>query len=77
MASVAVGREPLVGPCRSRLRDAQNSIRERFLAEGDAPCLLHERCQLIDAVLGDLWRELDLPTSLALVARGYYGRGVL
>ncbi|ACV36158.1 [protein-PII] uridylyltransferase [Accumulibacter sp.] len=77
MASVAVVSEPLVGRCRSRLRDAQKSIRERFLAEGDAPCLLHERCQLIDAVLGDLWRELDLPTSLALVAVGGYGRGEL
>ncbi|MBL8422589.1 MAG: nucleotidyltransferase domain-containing protein, partial [Candidatus Accumulibacter phosphatis] len=77
MASLAVVREPLVGRCRSRLRDAQTTIRERFLAGGDAPRLLCERCQLIDAVLGDLWRELVLPPSLALVAVGGYGRGEL
>jgi [protein-PII] uridylyltransferase len=52
-------------------------VRERYLCEGDAPRLLHERCQLIDGVLCDLWQALELPSSLALVAVGGYGRGEL
>ena len=52
-------------------------MRERYLCEGDAPRLLHERCQLIDGVLCDLWQALELPSSLALVAVGGYGRGEL
>ena len=53
------------------------TIRDRYLASGDAPRLLRERCCLIDHVLCDLWQGLDLPPSLALLAVGGYGRGEL
>jgi [protein-PII] uridylyltransferase len=63
---------------KTRLRDGQRLIRERFLAgNGDAVRLLHERCQLVDEVLCELWSELALPASLALIAVGGYGRGEL
>ncbi|WP_301101568.1 [protein-PII] uridylyltransferase [Propionivibrio sp.] len=62
---------------KSRLQSAQATIRERYLAGGDAVRLLQERSQLIDDVLRTLWTELKLPDSLALVAVGGYGRGQL
>jgi [protein-PII] uridylyltransferase len=67
----------LVAQYRSHLQQGQAAIRERYLASGDAPRLLHERCRLIDEVLCDLWRSLQLPASLALLAVGGYGRGEL
>ena len=67
----------LVAQYRSHLQQGQAAIRERYLASGDAPRLLHERCCLIDEVLCDLWRSLQLPASLALLAVGGYGRGEL
>ena len=39
--------------------------------------MLHARCQLIDEVLRELWQEMHLPESLALVAVGGYGRSLL
>jgi [protein-PII] uridylyltransferase len=36
-----------------------------------------ERCQLVDEVLCELWSDLALPASLALIAVGGYGRGEL
>jgi len=51
-------------------------LRERY-HDGGAARLLRERCQLVDDVLCDLWRELGLPAALSLVAVGGYGRGEL
>jgi phytoene dehydrogenase-like protein len=62
---------------KSRLQSGQSAIRERYLADADAPRLLHERSQLIDELLRELWKELCFPDSLALVAVGGYGRGEL
>jgi [protein-PII] uridylyltransferase len=70
-------RQALIACCRARLQSGQRTVRERYLCEGDAPRLLHERCQLIDGILCDLWQALELPSSLALVAVGGYGRGEL
>ncbi|WP_313953970.1 [protein-PII] uridylyltransferase [Accumulibacter sp.] len=67
----------LIAHYRSHLQLGQGEIRARYLAGGDAPRLLQERCRLIDKVLCDLWRALDLPASLALLAVGGYGRGEL
>jgi len=67
----------LITRLKARLRDGQRTIRERFLAGGDAVRLLHERCQLVDEVLCELWSNLAMPASLALIAVGGYGRGEL
>jgi [protein-PII] uridylyltransferase len=75
--TLAADCQSLVASYRLRLKTGQATIRERYLGEGDAPRLLRERCRLIDAVLSDLWHELDLPAALALVAVGGYGRGEL
>lgn len=62
---------------KTRLLDGQTAIRDRFFATGDALGLLHERCRLVDQLLGDIWHDLRLPPALALVAVGGYGRGEL
>ncbi|QLH49599.1 MAG: [protein-PII] uridylyltransferase [Candidatus Accumulibacter cognatus] len=77
MTAEAVARSALITRLKVRLRDGQRTIRERFLAGGDAVCLLHERSQLVDKVLCELWNDLSLPASLALIAVGGYGRGEL
>ena len=77
MDTATLDRPALVAHCRSRLQSGQATIRQRYLADADAPRLLHERCRLVDEVLGELWQALDLPASLALLAVGGYGRGEL
>ncbi len=67
----------LVSSSRNRLLSAQRALAERFLEGGDAVRLLDARCRLIDDVLRELWNELALPASLALIAVGGYGRGEL
>jgi [protein-PII] uridylyltransferase len=70
-------RQDLVARCRSCLQSGQMTIRERYLAAGDAPRLLRERCRLVDEVLREIWQTLELPASLSLVAVGGYGQGEL
>ena len=77
MSTVETSRQSLVEHCRTRLRTGQSELRQRFLADDDAPYLLQARCALVDAVLGDLWQALSLPPELALLAVGGYGRGEL
>ena len=62
---------------KQRIQSEQAAICQRFLEERDSPGMLHARCHLIDEVLRELWNELALPKSLALVAVGGYGRGLL
>ena len=70
-------RSSLLARYKSRLQTGQAAACGRYLAEGDSSALLNERSALIDDVLRDLWRELQFPDLLALVAVGGYGRGQL
>ncbi|HCZ17076.1 MAG TPA: [protein-PII] uridylyltransferase [Candidatus Accumulibacter sp.] len=67
----------LISSFKSRLQEGQRALCQHFLADGDDLRLLHARCQLIDDVLCEVWSELGLPASLALLAVGGYGRGEL
>jgi [protein-PII] uridylyltransferase len=67
----------LIPRFKSALQEGQRLLREHFVAGGDAPRLLRERCRLIDELLGALWQALCFPPDLALVAVGGYGRGEL
>ena len=62
---------------KSRLQTDQAALRESYLAEPDVSRQLRGRSQLVDEVLCELWKALELPDSLALVAVGGYGRGEL
>ena len=68
-------RNTLLARYKSLLQSGQSTIHERYLDDPDPARLLHHRSQLIDEVLSNLWKELLLPDTLALVAVGGYGRG--
>lgn len=77
MMTETAARSVLITRFKARLQEGHRAGREEFLADGDAARLLRQRCQLIDTVLRELWFELGLPASLALIAVGGYGRGEL
>ncbi len=73
----SAARNALLTRYKSRVQSGQSAICQHYLADQNPPRLLHERSQLIDGVLCDLWQELRFPDSLVLVAVGGYGRGEL
>ena len=70
----SVTRSELLSRYKAHLQSGQTSIRQNYLLDPDPSRLLHQRSQLIDGTLRELWTELSLPDSLALVAVGGYGR---
>ncbi len=77
MKSDLATRNELLVRYKPRIQASQTAICQRFLEDRDPPGMLHARCQLIDEVLRELWLEMRIPDSLALVAVGGYGRGLL
>jgi [protein-PII] uridylyltransferase len=55
----------------------RSALRERFEQTGDVNMVLREHRRMVDAVLQQIWRDLDMPRGLALLAVGGYGRGEL
>jgi len=66
-----------VAALRAEVKANQNQLRLNYEQSNDAPALLRDRCQQVDAVLEKLWQSLDFPASLAFAAVGGYGRGEL
>jgi [protein-PII] uridylyltransferase len=62
---------------REQLQQDRRDLRERYVADGEAPRLLRQHRLLIDRALRGLWKDAALPGSLALAAVGGYGRGEL
>ncbi len=52
-------------------------LREAFVGRPDTPRLLREHARLVDRVLRGMWVEAKLPSGVALLAVGGYGRGQL
>ena len=75
---------PAVPDARSTLAElkagvqaACAALQKKFRETGDSRAVLHGHRRLVDRVLKDLWRQLRMPASLALLAVGGYGRGEL
>ncbi|GGI74149.1 bifunctional uridylyltransferase/uridylyl-removing protein GlnD [Shewanella gelidii] len=63
---------------KSALNANHQSLLERFKAKEDVCELVSQRCQTVDTLIKDTWRQFGLEdTSAALVAVGGYGRGEL
>ena len=62
---------------RAQLQAGETALKAHWASRRDARAILKGRCQLVDTVLRQLWRESDIPASLSLIAVGGYGRGEL
>ncbi|MDR2875214.1 MAG: [protein-PII] uridylyltransferase [Methylobacillus sp.] len=62
---------------RERLQNGQAELHAAFDTVADTARLLKQHVRLVDELLRDLWRQAELPPSLALCAVGGYGRGEL
>ncbi|MFY9327794.1 MAG: [protein-PII] uridylyltransferase [Georgfuchsia sp.] len=67
----------VVAELRNRLKQGQATLQDAYLKTGNAAHLLKGRTDLVDGILCDLWSRLKMPSGLALVAVGGYGRGEL
>jgi len=52
-------------------------LRQRYCEKKNGSGLLHGHCRLVDGILRQVWREIEMPDSIALLAVGGYGRGQL
>ncbi len=62
---------------KNRLADNRAALRARYIENGAASELLRRHRQIIDSQLTAVWRHLEMPAAIALVAVGGYGRGQL
>jgi len=53
----------------------RDALQRRFRETADGTMVLREHRRLVDRVLKDMWRQLQVPAPLALLAVGGYGRG--
>ena len=59
------------------MREGRAQLREQYFALPEAHVLLKRHRQLVDGILHGLWKDFAMPSTLALVAVGGYGRGEL
>jgi [protein-PII] uridylyltransferase len=59
---------------KNRLREARGLLRQRYQKTGNGAALLQSHCRLVDRILRQVWREMGMHHSLALLAVGGYGR---
>jgi len=59
------------------LKDGREGLRKAFLLGSPVSFVLAQHRQLVDSLLKTIWRSLDLPREVSLVAVGGYGRGEL
>lgn len=59
---------------KNKLREARELLRQRYQKAGNGAALLRNHCRLVDGVLRQVWREMRMHHSLALLAVGGYGR---
>lgn len=67
----------LAAATRQQLAAAQAQLASIWRQNQHSRELLANRATLVDDILRELWIALDLPTDMALVAVGGYGRGAL
>jgi [protein-PII] uridylyltransferase len=76
-AAPEIATHALIAEARGALREGQTRLRAAYEAKGSAAALLRGRARLVDEVLRKIWRRMTMPTQVALIAVGGYGRGEL
>jgi len=69
--------EETTSELRETLRSARRELEHEFYQHGKAARLLSAHSKLIDDYLGCVWKQLEMPEHIALIAVGGYGRGEL
>jgi [protein-PII] uridylyltransferase len=69
--------QAIVATLRARIKQGQNKLEASYRKTGNAAQLLKGRTRLVDTALCSLWQQFGMPSGLALVAVGGYGRGEL
>ena len=59
---------------RKRVNEGRAKLAQSFLTDPSAAKLLRNHSHLLDDLLRDIWLELKLPSAMALLAVGGYGR---
>lgn len=62
---------------KKALLQGRKLLREEFSKSANSVALLRGHCRLVDILLRQVWKEMTLPGSIALLAVGGYGRGFL
>ncbi len=68
---------PRIAHWRGELRRRRDVLRDAFRASPDTARLLKAHTRLVDEMIRNVWRECAMPSDLAIVAVGGYGRGAL
>ncbi|MGH8671476.1 MAG: [protein-PII] uridylyltransferase [Burkholderiales bacterium] len=62
---------------RERLAQGRATLQREYDASGNCTALLERHRRLLDDLLKSMWKGLSMPSALALVGVGGYGRGEL
>jgi len=71
------GLERAIASGRKRIEAGRAALRAAYEAKPLTTRLLHGHATLVDVVITKLWKACRMPTNVALVAVGGYGRGEL
>lgn len=59
---------------RQKLLSGRESLQRRYHENGNGTALLRDHSRLVDRILRQVWHEMNMPGSIALLAVGGYGR---
>jgi [protein-PII] uridylyltransferase len=59
------------------LLQGRELLHQRYCRNKNGAALLRDHCRLVDNILRQVWQEMAMPNSIALLAVGGYGRGQL
>jgi len=76
--SISLGRlEPQLARCRTDLLEGRAALEAAYLERADPRAQLKRLSALVDRVVRTVWNDCAMPSSLALLAVGGYGRAAL
>src|SRR6185437_16512981 len=59
---------------RQKLLSGRESLQRRYHENRNSAALLRDHSRLVDRILRQVWHEMNMPSSIVLLAVGGYGR---